>query len=122
NQSDILAGYAGADAIFGMGGDDRILPGFGAFGKADYIDGGSGLDAAILVGSSANYAVQLQQNGDFYVTTLGTSTGVLLHDVERISFSDKTIALDTAGTAGMAYRLYQAAFDRTPDQAGLSYW
>ena len=29
--------------------------------------------------------------------------------------------LDTAGNAGMAYRLYQAAFDRTPDQGGLGF-
>jgi hypothetical protein len=32
------------------------------------------------------------------------------------------LAIDTAGNAGQAYRLYQAAFDRTPDRAGLSYW
>jgi hypothetical protein len=32
------------------------------------------------------------------------------------------VALDVHGTAGEAYRLYQAAFDRTPDKAGLGYW
>jgi serralysin len=31
------------------------------------------------------------------------------------------VAFDTDGDAGQAYRLYQAAFNRTPDQAGLGY-
>ena len=37
-----------------------------------------------------------------------------------MQFSDAVVAFDVSGTAGFAYRLYQAAFDRTPDQAGLS--
>jgi Domain of unknown function (DUF4214) len=32
------------------------------------------------------------------------------------------VALDIDGTAGQAYRLYKAAFDRTPDLKGLGYW
>jgi hypothetical protein len=32
------------------------------------------------------------------------------------------LAFDVAGNAGQAYRLYQAAFDRTPDVGGLGYW
>ena len=48
----------------------------------------------------------------------GTDT---LVNVERIKFADAYVALDTAGNAGMAYRLYQAAFDRTPDQGGLGF-
>ncbi len=46
----------------------------------------------------------------------------MLTNVERLQFSDTYIALDIAGTAGQAYRLYQAAFDRKPDLAGLGYW
>ena len=42
--------------------------------------------------------------------------------MERIQFSDKTIALDIDGNAGQAYRIYQAAFDRKPDNSGLKYW
>jgi hypothetical protein len=42
-----------------------------------------------------------------------------LSGVERIAFSDATIALDIAGTAGQVYRIYQAAFSRTPDKPGL---
>jgi hypothetical protein len=32
------------------------------------------------------------------------------------------LALDIEGVAGQAYRLYKAAFDRTPDLKGLGYW
>jgi hypothetical protein len=45
-----------------------------------------------------------------------------LSNVERLGFSDKRIAFDTDGTAGQAYRLYQAAFDRAPDLGGLGFW
>ncbi len=46
----------------------------------------------------------------------GSSFGVY------VPYTIGTFALDIDGNAGQAYRLYQAAFDRTPDTAGLSYW
>jgi hypothetical protein len=55
------------------------------------------------------------------VDTLHGSTTVLAN-VERLQFSDKTVALDIGGNAGESYRLYQAAFNRTPDKAGLGFW
>lgn len=36
--------------------------------------------------------------------------------------SVKHTRLDTDGAAGQAYRIYKAAFDRTPDTTGLGYW
>ena len=42
--------------------------------------------------------------------------------IERIVFEDGILALDLAGGAGQAYRIYEAAFDRQPDLEGLSYW
>jgi hypothetical protein len=45
-----------------------------------------------------------------------------LTGVERLRFDDGTVALDIDGVAGQMYRLYQAAFNRTPDLAGLGYW
>jgi hypothetical protein len=45
-----------------------------------------------------------------------------LQGVERIAFSDVTISFETTGFAAEAYRLYQAAFGRTPDKGGLGYW
>lgn len=43
-------------------------------------------------------------------------------DVARLQFEDGTLAFDSEGNAGQAYRLYQAAFDRDPDIEGLGYW
>jgi len=40
----------------------------------------------------------------------------------RLIFADTAVALDLDGNAGMAYRLYQAAFNRQPDLGGLGYW
>jgi len=45
-----------------------------------------------------------------------------LINVERIKFADTAIALDTSEVGGKAYRVYQAAFNRTPDIGGLGYW
>jgi hypothetical protein len=45
-----------------------------------------------------------------------------LAGIERLLFGDGALAFDIAGTAGQAYRLYAAAFDRKPDMAGLGYW
>ncbi|MEE9354874.1 MAG: DUF4214 domain-containing protein [Methylococcaceae bacterium] len=42
--------------------------------------------------------------------------------IERLIFTDGRIALDIDGIGGMAYRIYKAAFDRTPDENGLGYW
>src|SRR5471032_722957 len=39
----------------------------------------------------------------------------------RLMFADTAIAFDLDGNAGMAYRLYQAAFNRQPDLAGLGF-
>lgn len=40
----------------------------------------------------------------------------------RLRFTDVSLALDLEGNAGQVYRLYRAAFGRTPDIAGLSFW
>ena len=50
-------------------------------------------------------------------------TGSLtLVSVERLVFSDVTVALDLDGVGGQAYRIYKAAFDREPDSGDLGYW
>ena len=53
-------------------------------------------------------------------TDIGNDT---LIGFKRVEFNDGTLALDidAGDTAGQAYRLYQAAFARTPDMPGVSY-
>jgi hypothetical protein len=46
--------------------------------------------------------------------------GIALLDLRNVFY--RTVALDISGTAVQAYRVYQAAFNRTPDNGGLKYW
>ena len=59
-----------------------------------------------------------------FLSSIGKDTAVLIEDADRIKFTDTTIALDTGAdmVGGQAYRIYQAAFDRMPDQVGLGFW
>lgn len=74
-------------------------------------------------GSANAYSV-FAASGDFKVSD-NAGTFDTLHHVERVAFGDgRILALDIgfAEHAGAAYRLYQAAFDRTPDREGLAFW
>lgn len=114
-QADVLSGFSGNDILNGNGGDDMLRGGPGD----DRIDGGAGLDVALYSGNVAAYSVRPQ--GQSFVVSGQEGVDTLIN-VERLQFTDKMVALDIDGNSGQAYRLYQAAFDRTPDQGGLGYW
>jgi len=84
------------------------------------LDGGAGLDTAVYTGARAGFTVAREGAG-FAVTDAQGNHASLLN-VERVQFGDAMVALDVGGTGGEAYRLYQAAFNRTPDKGGLGYW
>lgn len=86
---------------------------------ADRADGGAGLDKMIYDGKRADYSVTKTAEG-FTVSAGGVVD--TLSNIERLVFSDGAVALDADGTGGQAYRVYQAAFARTPDLGGLGYW
>ncbi|MFZ6778042.1 DUF4214 domain-containing protein [Undibacterium sp. Ji83W] len=71
-------------------------------------------------GKYADYRVSPTKLG--YTIADSSGTPVLATNLQRIKFSDVSLAFDLEGSAGKAYRLYQAAFNRTPDAAGLGYW
>lgn len=79
--------------------------------------------AAVTVfeGFRENYTVAKTGTG-FTVTDKTTSAAVSVAANARLRFYDTSLALDIEGTSGKAYRLYRAAFARTPDLLGLSYW
>ncbi|MRX11535.1 DUF4214 domain-containing protein [Pseudoduganella sp. FT25W] len=87
------------------------------------IDGGAGLDK-VAYASDTLAANTIARQGDGGYKVSNASGADLLHGVERLQFSDASVALDTGvdGVAGQAYRVYQAAFNRAPDAAGLGYW
>jgi hypothetical protein len=85
------------------------------------LDGREGLDTVVFGGQRAAYS--LASDGTHYsVTDLQHGGTTVLANVERLQFNDQSLALDIGGNAGQAYRLYQAAFDRTPDKLGLGFW
>ena len=115
---DVLLGGAGNDVLRAFAGDDVLQ---GSTGD-DTMDGGAGLDSVIFGGDRDEYVIA-QDGHVAVVTDLLEWDGLdTLVDVERLVFLDKMVALDIDGVAGAAYRLYQAAFDRVPDQEGLGYW
>ena len=61
-------------------------------------------------------------SGEWSITGTGIGTDTL-SGYKRLEFEDGVLALDTdpGDTAGQAYRLYQAAFARTPDMPGVAY-
>ena len=116
SSADVLAGGAGNDTLRGGGGNDRLYGGAGN----DTIRGDAGTDTAVYAASRrADNAIDIVSGG-LRVTSRVTGETDLVF-AERLEFSDGTLAVDVAGNAGQAYRLYQAAFDRTPDTAGLGF-
>jgi hypothetical protein len=114
----IKGGGGQLGAAAGNGSDTIVLADHG-----HRVSGGAGIDLAIFSGQRSAYAVAASTSatGDSVVSAIGGAADTL-SGVERIRFDDASVALDINGNAGQAYRLYQAAYNRTPDAAGLGYW
>lgn len=115
---DNLSYGAKDDQVALLGGDDIV---FGGKGN-DHLDGGDGCDMARYLGLISQYEIIIENGAPIGVNDLvayrdGTDS---LLSIERLKFTDAILAFDLA--SAQAYRLYQAAFDRSPDRAGLSYW
>lgn len=89
--------------------------------QSTYVDGQGDIDIANFARSAEGMSFAVGRNG---VVFADAETVFFMRDVERVSFLEGTLLLDTGvgENAGMAYRLYQAAFNRTPDADGLAYW
>lgn len=109
-------GGSGNDTLIGNSANNNLRGGTGN----DLIDGGDGIDTASYSGVRAAYKLIKSATGLQVSSTLeGNDT---LANVERLLFANEVLALDINGDAGQAYRIYQAAFNRTPDNGGLKYW
>lgn len=73
-------------------------------------------------GYRANYLIA-HQDGVVTVTSKVDSRDVHVFQAPKlIKFVDRWTSFDIDGTPGQIYRLYQAAFNRKPDHAGLGFW
>lgn len=111
-------GDAGRNTLLGAAGSDT----FTGNGGNDLIDGGAGKDVAIYNGKLSDYTIRKTDAGTLITDARGTDGVDTVGNVELLRFADFNVSLDIDGTAGKVYRLYQAAFDRTPDTGGLGYW
>lgn len=118
---DTITGTFEADRINALSGNDIIF----SLGGNDTVFGGDGVDTVGLLGPRSEYTISGNpMSGNFTIThntMFGDGTDQM-SSIERLSFEDGTLALDIGGNAGQVYRLYQAAFDREPDDGGLSFW
>lgn len=114
--------YTGDEVIVDGAGSDRYI--FGGYDDRT----SDPLGWLIYNVNSSDYMVQKISGGSYFpevkIIHSDTLSGEvdLAVGVDRIVFNDRTLAFDVEGNAGQAYRLYQAAFARTPDIGGLSYW
>jgi hypothetical protein len=116
--NDMIDGGSGNDKLLGGAGNDKLAGGAGN----DRLEGGDGLDTAVFAGALAGFTLATNVDG-LTVTDKSGALGVdTLAGVERVVFTDGAIAFDVDGIAAQAYRLYAAAFNRTPDTGGLGYW
>lgn len=89
--------------------DHLVLP-----SDSGTLNGGAGLDTLTMFGGRSAFTVS------------GNTVSMPFHqwqmqEIERLAFTDGVLALDLDGNAGQVYRLYQAAFARTPDTGGLAH-
>lgn len=114
---DRLDGGAGNDQLTGGSGNDQLIGGAGT----NNLIGGDGIDTAVYAGKRGDYTLA-SKNGLPGAVFASEGPKDTLASVERLNFSDVSIAYDIDGNAGKMYRLYQAALNRTPDKEGLGFW
>ncbi|SFK60798.1 hypothetical protein SAMN05216302_101068 [Nitrosomonas aestuarii] len=99
NIAEIIEGGSGRDILSGFGGDDTLI-------------GNDAIDAAIYSSQSADYILEKHTDDVWTIShknsgTDGTDTIV---NIERIQFSDNSVALDLDGHAGQTAKLIGAVF------------
>ena len=127
--NDHIYGGDGNDDLYGREGDDNLFGGAGnddLAGQAGFniLDGGSGLDFSIYYYPIAQYSILNTGDKTWTVNNAVNNDTDNLLNVERAYFTDKTVAFDIGAgeIGGSCYRIYKAAFNRTPDEGGLGYW
>ena len=107
---DTLFGGAGPDTLSGGTGNDILRGGSGN----DVINGGDGYDIAGYSGVRRAYTASSASVSGGPEGGTDTLTGI-----EDLSFTDGRLSFARDGQAAQVMRLYNAAFDRAPDQSGF---
>ena len=115
---DTLSGSTGDDRVEGFAGDDVLLASPGR----DHLLGGAGGDSALYAAPRAALSPDLAPDGTITLAKPGGGVDRLT-GIERIGFEGGAFLYDLdPDEAGLAYRLFEAALDRTPAEDGLRFW
>ena len=102
--------------IYANVGNSRI---YGSAGN-DVIDGGEGQDTVVYWDERHAFEIALPEGS---ISVSKPNGQDFLVSIERVEFTDGALLFDLEGPyTGFAYRLYEAAFGRTPDEGGLRFW
>jgi len=109
NPGDLIEGTAGPDNLAGGEGDDTVV-GFAGRdtlhgnGGNDELQGGSDIDTAVYSGALMDYSL-VREGNTVDVTGPVADGNDQLTDVERLQFSDLSVAFDLDGNAGQVAKL-----------------
>jgi hypothetical protein len=118
----LLAGCGGSsDTAVSASQAMRAVMG-GAVQGAPVSSTANGVSTVAFAGVASRYTIAVSGTGYTVTDTEGSDGTVTVTRTQRLQFADTNISLDVDGIPGKAYRLYQAALNRTPDVAGLGYW
>ncbi len=116
-----LVGNLLDNTLRGMDGNDTLV---GGDGGNDVLDGGNGYDVVLYTLRPAS-ETRIQINPENQLVNLSSDGGITrtqVSNVERIQFATSCLSFTGDTQAADSYRLYQAAFNRTPDSSGLGFW
>ncbi len=124
-ENNTLQGNGGNDTINGGAGNDTLFGGAGiqcVAGDDDTLDGGAGIDTALFSFRRQDYQITkttigytVSEQGIGYAAVCGGSSGGgtdTLTNVERLKFSDFSVALDVSGNAGTTAKILGAVFGK----------
>ncbi len=114
------------ELVTGTADDDSFeVSGFDAAVK---VDGGAGTDTLVMQGVDFGDAVVRATEGGFSLSEFGGGAGggetgaVSITDIEQIVFDDVTITVTDDPEVVRLALVYDAAFDRFGDAAGIGFW
>lgn len=124
NRSMVLLAAASLTACGGSNTSQDVISSVTSSASRMLTVAAAGAESSVVTfpGNRSRYTIAAVGGGFTVTDTEMGGTPVTVTASQRLQFADTNIAFDTTGIPGQAYRLYKAAFNRTPDAAGLGFW
>jgi len=96
--------------MFGNAGNDKVIA---KDAVTNFFYGGAGLNNIVYPKGSTEYAITYKSAGVLNVLPSKATTADYLQNVQRLNFTDKSIAYDTTANAGTVAKVLGAVFGKT---------